>query len=249
MSSTSKEGSVKRKSEETSSGSSNNKISKKRKEASSAGAGGSEKSKKKTSNSLELSNYEPLSLKEIQSSINNAAKRVPDVPVDGIDPTNKEEVKEWATQMKIALEEFNLLLMCVSPATYKWGSDRSGAADQNLTMLSNELSSAQEQIASSVMPRLTNVLSPMVEMVIKQSTTTATTQEDGTTKTKVKVNTLAQEESDPAFVDLCRNILCRNATMLRQVVLSNFNKVSACIEDYLKATHKDANHDRRGFSY
>jgi len=230
--------SSKRKSEEASSSSAaaNNKGSKKKKVASS--------SVKPKNNNLDLSSYEPISLTDIKNSINGIAKRVPDVPAGGIDPSDKDAVKQWATQMKIALEEFNLLLMCVSPATYTWGSDRSGAADQNLTLLSNELSSAQEQISSSVMARLTNVLSPIVEMVVKQSQKTK--QPDGS---KIKVNTFALEESDPAFVHLCRSILCRNVKMLRQVVLSNFNKASACIDDYLKATKKDSNHDRSGFSY
>uniref|UniRef100_A0A7S2R2B4 Proteasome activator PA28 C-terminal domain-containing protein n=1 Tax=Eucampia antarctica TaxID=49252 RepID=A0A7S2R2B4_9STRA len=202
------------------------------------------KKKVPKNDSLELNNYVALSLQEIRESIVDVAKRVPDVPAKGIDPSNDDIVREWATELKTVLEEFNLLLMCVSPATYKWGSERSGAADQNLTMLSNELTSAQEQIASSVMPRLTNVLSPMVELVVKQSKTTK--QSDGT---KIKVNTCSQQVADPAFIELCRTILCRNAKMLRQVVLSNLNKVSVCIEDYLKATKKDSNHDRSGFSY
>jgi len=192
-----------------------------------------------------ISDYNSLSLEEIRSRIIDIASRVPKIPPDGIDPDDPVAVKEWATKMQAIIEEFNLHLCCVSAATYKWGSDRSGAADQNLTNLSNELGNAQEQISSSVTQRLTNVLAPVVDLVVKESVKTKNSE----TGEEVTVNTFAREEVDPAFLRLCAGILCRNAVMLRQVVLANFNKIASCVDDYLKATQKDGQNDRGAFTY
>lgn len=146
--------------------------------------------------------------------------------------------------MQTIIEEFNLLLCCVSSATYKWGTDRSGAADQNLALLSNELGNAQDQISTSVSPRLSNVLAPVVDLVTKESITTK--DENGVER---KVNYFGQEENDPMFIQLCTDILCRNAVMLRHVLLTNFHKVRKCIDDYLKATKKDGEGQRASFVY
>ncbi len=226
--------------------------------------------KKSTNNSKksDIEGYTALSIEEIRESIIELSKRVPTVNEEGMDPDDKETVTEWASQLQTVLEEFNLLLNLITPASYKWGSERSGAADQNLTVLNTELSASQEQIQSSVAPRLTNILSPMVDMVVCESTYVETTftpnnnnnnnnnnnhnkNNDVTTTTtkKVKTNKFSREEVDPAFVKLCRTILCRNAKYLRQVVLANFHKVTVCLQDYLKATKKDSHHDRSGFSY
>lgn len=80
--------------------------------------------------------------------------------------------REWAAQLQAILEEFNLLVCCVATATYKWGTDRSGAADQNLGLLSGEIASTQDHISSNVSPRLSNVLAPVVDLVIDKTTTT-----------------------------------------------------------------------------
>ena len=227
--------------------------------------GSSKKSVKKNNNNnntkaSEIEDYTALSIEEIRESVIELSKRIPTVKEGGMDPEDKETVTEWASQLQTVLEEFNLLLNLITPASYKWGSERSGAADQNLTALNTELSASQEQIQSSVAPRLTNILSPMVDMVVCESTYIETTttnnnnkeKEDGvktTTTKKVKTNKFSREEVDPAFLKLCRKILCRNAKYLRQVVLANFHKVIVCLQDYLNATKKDSIHDRSGFSY
>jgi hypothetical protein len=54
---------------------------------------------------------------------------------------------------------------------------------------------------------------------------------------------------DPDYVDLCYSVLAKNAVLLRQVVLSNFDKLLQAVEDYLAAQHKDSQHDARGFVY
>ena len=119
----------------------------------------------KTETELDSEDFTPLSLDDIRLKVKSLCGRVPKIPEDQfgangstIDETN---VKEWAAQLQAVLEEFNLLVCCVATAAYKWGTDRSGAADQNLSLLSGELGSSQEQIASTVTPRLTNVLAPV----------------------------------------------------------------------------------------
>lgn len=118
--------------------------------------------------------YEPLSLRDIRTRLSELCERVPPVPPQGLDPKNPSEMKHWAGQLQAVLEEFNLLVCCISTATYKWGTDRSGAADQHLALLSGELAASQDQISSTVTPRLTNVLAPVVDLVVDRIITTKT---------------------------------------------------------------------------
>ncbi|GFH45136.1 hypothetical protein CTEN210_01610 [Chaetoceros tenuissimus] len=271
---------------------------KKRKaDASSTSSKSSKKSSKSKSKSSTLDNFSPYTLEEIRQNITQLADKVPAVPDEGIDPLNNKEVRAWAAQMQAIIEEFNLLLCCVSSATYRWGTDRSGAADQHLGLLSSELGNAQDQISTSVTPRLSNVLAPVVDLVTKESITTTREMDakdvekwiednksnwenyydgyvpspqeteskkngnkietsvkttkigDGKVKVEQKINYFAQEENDPAFIRLCSLILSRNATMLKHVLLTNFQKVGKCIDDYLKATKKDGQSQRNAFAY
>ena len=193
--------------------------------------------------------YEALTLPVIQSRIKALCHTIPSVPAEGLDPKDNAGIKAWAAKMQTAIEAFNLHICTVSAATYKWGSDRSGAADQNLALLSSEIANAQDQITSSVNPRLTNVLAPVVDLVIAKSITTTEIDESSGKEQKVKTNVFTREQVDPDFLKLCDEILARNAVMLRTVVLANFLKVEKCIGDYIKACEKDRSHDARGFAY
>jgi len=188
--------------------------------------------------------FEAFSLEDIQNKIGKLCHRVPNVPEGGLDADDQKAINEWASSLQAIVEEFNLLVCCVSPGTYKWGTERSGAADQNLNLLSAELGSSQDQISSTVTPRLTNVLAPVVDMVVEK---VITTKEDG--GKEIRENIYCRKEADPAFVKLCALILSRNAVLLRQVVLSNFHKIHKCIGDYRNACKKDSQHDSRGFAY
>jgi len=53
-------------------------------------------------------------------------------------------------------------MACVSPATYVWGTDQLGAANQNLSWFMAEWMGSQEQILSCVTPWLNDVLAPIV---------------------------------------------------------------------------------------
>lgn len=187
--------------------------------------------------------YDALSLHDIQQRVNQLCHQIPKVPDEGLDADNGDSVRDWASELQTVVEEFNLLVCCISAATYKWGSERSGAADQHLSVLSAELGSAQEQISSAVTPRLTNVLAPVVDLVVDKIITT----KEGEIETKTNVYT--REQVDPEFLILCRSILSRNAKLLRQVCLANFHKIHRCIGDYLEAQMKDSQHDSRGLSY
>jgi len=125
-----------------------------------------------------------------------------------------------------------------------WGTDRSGAADQNLSLLSSELVRSQEQILSRVAPKLNDVLAPVVTLLTDKTITMK--EEDGR---EVKQNFFVTTPEDPDYVDLCYNVLARNAGLLRQLLLANFDKLLMTIHDYLQAQHKDSQHDARGFVY
>ena len=77
---------------------------------------------------------------------------------------------------------------------------------------------------------------------------TITTKQNNNTK-EIKQNYFVTTLEDPDYVDLCYTILARNAPLLRQVVLANFDKLLQAIQDYLAAMHKDSQHDSRGFVY
>ena len=218
----------------SSGGTSNN--NRKRKANNDTGGSSLKSSKVKDDNTLG-NGFEDYSLEDIRSKIRSLAERVPQIPSEKFSEHDFDEelVKEWAGQLQSVLEEFNLLVCCVATATYKWGTDRSGAADQNLNLLSGELASSQEQIASTVTPRLTNVLAPVVDLVIEKVVTTKNDQGN-----EVKENQFARKLVDPDFVKLCHGILARNAVLLRQVVLSNFQKLLKVLKDYINAQKNDS---------
>lgn len=224
----------------------------------------------------EKSEFKALSLQDIHDRVKDLGKQVPEIPEEGFyvegaasnatssvigePPQNlkKALIKSWASQLQVVLEELGLLLCCVSTATYKWGTDRSGAADQNLTLLNEELNSTQDQIASRVTPRLRNVLTPVVDLVVEKTITTKTkrSKENGTTTEgageddlmEVKQNVFTRHLEDPDFVHLCYEILARNASMMRLVVITNFQKMQQVIKDYLSAQNNDTQHHRE-FAY
>lgn len=193
--------------------------------------------------------YDTYTLEDVRSKILTLCDRVPGIPdnnfalADDNDDLDEDAIKDWAQQLQAVLEEFNLLVCCVATATYKWGTDRSGAADQNLSLLSGELGASQEQIASAVTPRLTNVLAPVVDLVIEK--VVKTTDANGN---ETKENHFTRKLVDPDFVSLCNTILARNAPLLRHVVLSNFSKLLHVLKDYLNAQKNDTQHSR-GFAY
>mmetsp|Transcript_27084 Transcript_27084/g.76212 ORF Transcript_27084/g.76212 Transcript_27084/m.76212 type:complete len:240 (-) Transcript_27084:164-883(-) len=234
---------------------------KKRKAADAKAASTTEANNKKkksiiaTETSIEFSTY---TLEDIRQKVIDLCKRMPTVPNDefGHKATpktaiNEPLIKKFASELQFIMEEFNLISGCVGAATYKWGTDRSGAADQNLTLLVGEFSSAQDTISSAVSSRLSNVLAPMVELVVDKVIVTKDGDDDNNdndaTKKETRQNVYIRK-GDGDFIALCHTILARNAVMIRQLMLSQFEKVLKCIKDYLKAQKNDNQADR-GFAY
>jgi len=229
--------------------------------------------------------FRTYTLADIRARIKQLIGRVPEIPASNFhkekegdddggekeeeeENTKKEEkldtieLKKWANRLQVVLEELGLLVCCVSTATYRWGTDRSGAADQILALLNEELNNTQDQIASRVTPRLRNVLTPVVDLVVERTVTTKTTQRKNKTKMvdsngddkeeyetiEVRQNHFTRHLEDPDFLYLCYEILARNSIMMRQVVLSNLHKAIQCLSDYMSAHEKDGQH-HRNFAY
>jgi hypothetical protein len=163
---------------------------------------------------------------------------------------NQIALRQWVAELQTVLEEFHLLIAVVSAATYKWGTDCRGAADQNLNLLSSELVQAQEQILGHVTPRLNYVLAPVLTVLTDKTVTTKTTDNSATcSMIETKQNYFVTATEDPDYVVQCYTALAWNAGSLRQVVLANFDKLLSAVTDYLVAQHQDNQHDSRGFVY
>ncbi|KAL3921262.1 MAG: hypothetical protein SGILL_002837 [Bacillariaceae sp.] len=222
--------------------------------------GKSKKSADGDATSNDDGDFTMLTLEDIQAKIVSLCDRVPLIP-EGNFGVQKEDngniklnseidesmTREWAAQLQAILEEFGLYCSCVSTATYKWNTERTGAAEQNLGLLQGEIAASQDAISSTVTARLTNVLAPVVDLVIER-TVTKKQEDSGDGVMEVKTNEFARKLVDPQFLSLCHRILARNAPMLRQVVLSNFKKIVNALKDYLKAQKNDTQHSR-GFTY
>eukprot|EP00535_Pseudo-nitzschia_heimii_P012364 CAMPEP_0197197664 /NCGR_PEP_ID=MMETSP1423-20130617/32982_1 /TAXON_ID=476441 /ORGANISM="Pseudo-nitzschia heimii, Strain UNC1101" /LENGTH=306 /DNA_ID=CAMNT_0042651489 /DNA_START=98 /DNA_END=1018 /DNA_ORIENTATION=+ len=161
---------------------------------------------KKKDEATTTDGFKMLKVADIRAKLEELCDRVPVIPEGnfllpstavGDDDVNKEEpaidetaTREWVAQLQVVLEEFNLCVCCVGTATYKWGTERSGAGDQNLSLLLGEVSSSQEQISTAVTPRLTNLLAPVVDLVIEKTVTrTATPHRDPPTPTTTATTT------------------------------------------------------------
>jgi len=161
---------------------------------------------------------------------------------------NRSELRIWATAVQTVLEEFYILVAGVGPATYVWGTDRSGAAEQHLQLLSSEMVRSQEQLLARVTPRLNDVLAPVVALVTDRTVTKKTKDENGEI-IETKQNYFRTVPEDPDFLNASYSALARNAALLRQLILANFDKLLQSIQDYLTAQQKDSQHDSRGFVY
>jgi len=185
------------------------------------------------------------------NTTNNNTSFLPEAQKDIVSPHDKERVRSWARTLQTILEEYNLLLSLVSPSTYAWGTDRSGAAEQNLNILSQELIRSQEQLLARVAPRLNDVLAPVQTLVTAKTVTTKQTNPVSGLEEETKQNFFVNAAEDPDYVELCFSSTANNAVLLRQVVLSNLEKTCAAIKDYLTASAKDSQQDQasRSFAY
>ena len=194
---------------------------------------------------------QPIQQRDDNGDNNNNTSFLPKAQKDIVSPHDKERVRSWARTLQTVLEEYNLLLSLVSPSTYAWGTDRSGAAEQNLNILSQELIRSHEQLLARVAPRLNDVLAPVQTLVTAKTVTTKQTNPVTGLEEETKQNFFVNAAEDPDYVELCFSSTANNAVLLRQVVLSNLEKTCAAIKDYLTASAKDSQQDQasRSFAY
>mmetsp|Transcript_20215 Transcript_20215/g.36539 ORF Transcript_20215/g.36539 Transcript_20215/m.36539 type:complete len:348 (-) Transcript_20215:209-1252(-) len=225
------------------------------------------------------SNFSPLSLPQIQlrlkSLLDTLPKDLPEIPpaynvndAVAIHALQHAPIKSFASTLQVTIEEYNLLLSLVSCATYRWGVDRSGASQQNLSVVSAELQQCQDVISNVVSARLSNVLCPAVDVMIgeveivrdgengeetpiktpakkrklnKDKLSTATSSR--TNNNERRINHWARPLVDPSYVHLCHCILARNAPLIRHTVATSIYTAQKVIGDYLNAMKKDSSHE------
>jgi len=231
---------------------------------------------------IDAKQFEPMSIKQIQLRLQELVDKLPrDLPsiiTSDYDPTTNTAsiyapVKVFASNIQICIEEYNLLLSLVSSATYRWGVDRSGASQQNLSVMSAELQQCQEMISNVVSSRLSNVLCPAVDVlvgeieIVKSSAAVAPDTQDtkkrklneedrlsssaasNNTTSERRINHYSRPLVDPSYVHLCHCILARNAPLIRHTVATSIHTAHTIIGDYLNAMKKDNHEAGKGGYY
>ena len=191
---------------------------------------------------LNSSSFQPIALPQIQLRIklllDKLPTTLPEVPPDYIKPDDNNNhsiqsgdlnsihyppIKSFANLLQTTIEEYNLLLSLVSSATYQWGVDRSGASQQNLTVMNSELQQCQDVIANVISGRLSNVLCPAVDILVGKVEIVrgggSVVDENGgsSKKRKLDTTTTADDDSDAmtARLDVVSNQNHRASTERR----------------------------------
>ena len=119
--------------------------------------------------------FAPISLSQVRlrlaALLGKLPKDLPSVP-PAYNPALEQshaDVVKFASDLQVIVEEWNLLISLVSASTYEWGVDRSGASQQNLSVMSSELQQCQDTVSNIVSPRLSNVLCPQVDLMLAQT--------------------------------------------------------------------------------
>ena len=219
--------------------------------------------------------FEPMTLPQIQLRLKSLVEKLPqDLPAVPPDHEPVDDnlqlyspIKDFASALQTTIEEYNLLLSLVSSATYKWGVDRSGASQQNLSVMSAELQQCQDVISNVVSARLSNVLCPAVDVMIGEVEIVKASQDNigegekaskkrklnedrlaanntsNNTQNERRINHYTRPLVDPGYVHLCHCILARNAPLIRHTVATSIHTAQRVIGDYLNAMKKDSSHE------
>lgn len=219
--------------------------------------------------------FEPMTLPQIQLRLKSLVEKLPqDLPAVPPDHEPVDDnlqlyspIKDFASVLQTTIEEYNLLLSLVSSATYKWGVDRSGASQQNLSVMSAELQQCQDVISNVVSARLSNVLCPAVDVMIGEVEIVKASQDNigegekaskkrklnedrlaanntsNNTQNERRINHYTRPLVDPGYVHLCHCILARNAPLIRHTVATSIHTAQRVIGDYLNAMKKDSSHE------
>eukprot|EP00984_Skeletonema_dohrnii_P023536 scaffold12614_cov145-Skeletonema_dohrnii-CCMP3373.AAC.2 len=193
--------------------------------------------------SMNSSSFQPMSLSQIQLRIklllDKLPSALPQVPPDYINPdetihnNNNQQsslyhppIKSFASALQTTIEEYNLLLSLVSSATYQWGVDRSGASQQNLSVMNSELQQCQEVITSVVSGRLSNVLCPAVDVLVGRVEVVKggnDSEENGSSSKKRKLETSSTAAANNATTD---RLLGTTATINRSTTTTNEQRIN-----------------------
>jgi hypothetical protein len=236
--------------------------------------------------------FEPMGLPQIHFRLGDLLDKLPndlpsspplatnhysDIDIVVARPTNgvvhndpRASVLSFASALQVVVEEYNLLLSLVSSAVYRWGVDRSGASQQNLSVMNSELQQCQDVIASVVSSRLSNVLCPAKDIMVgeieivrndsggengheldgevvesgkKRKLSCNSDRQFGYGSGERRINHYIRPLVDPTYVQLCDTILVRNAGMIRHAVATSIHTAKRVIGDYLNAMKKDTSHD------
>lgn len=219
---------------------------------------------------LEQAGFQPLTLTDIREAISRLFVRAPSIPLGAFrlqdrsgttsaaesDPEsqqsdpylyhprsefNKPELRQWAIEMMSILDEYALLCACIGPSVYAWRASMSGEATQNYNFLVTEVILSQTQMSSQVRPLLQPILVPSVRLVTDQILESRNAK--GETVRKVLYRT---ELDDPAYHELCYDTVGRNTVMLRQLLLSNLDRLLSVLRDFALHQHLDDSPDLHG---
>lgn len=191
--------------------------------------------------------FKQYTLQDICNKIKNLSKQVPrSYRAESINPNSVTQVKEWGESIEYLTDEYYLLYHCVLSATYKWGTQRSGAADQNLEILNNGLETANRMINNAVKRDMTqDTLAPRKYKYLSKIVETKDKKRGGRTRTYIYGNDIEEEHIQRYIA----KGLSRHAPLQRQVLLSAFDLSCRCINDYLEASKNDEQVHISGFSY
>ena len=141
---------------------------------------------------------------------------------------NKEELFQWADDLHRVLEEFALLTCCIGPAVFTWVPSMTAVERENYDFLASEFLTSQGNMAAQIKPLLLNILTPTTSLV--QDKVIQSVDEQGQSIHQTCYRTLV---NDRAFVEFCYDLLGRNAIMVRQLLLANFDRILRAIRRYL----------------
>jgi len=176
--------------------------------------------------------------------------------VEGNDP--RAQVRSFASDLQIAIEEYNLLLSLVSSATYHWGVDRSGASQQNLSVVDimvgeietvkggGVVGGEEDGVGETNAPLPDQATAPPAKrrkLPDDEDRPPPTAGSGGRGGNERRINRYIRPLVDPSYVHLCDCILARNAAMIRHTVATSIHTAQRVIGDYLNAMKKDTSHE------
>ena len=195
------------------------------------------KNKDENKGETEQEVFKQYTLEDICNKIKDLSQRVPRASrAELIDPNSPTQVREWGESIEFLTDEYHLLYHCVLSATYKWGTQRSGAAEQNLDILIQGLETANRMINDAVKRDMTqDTMAPRKHKFLSNIVETEDKATGKITRTYIYGNDIEDEHIQRYIA----KGLSRNAPLQRHVLLSAFDLTCRCMNDYIEASKKD----------